>query len=70
LHSCKFHSYRDENVKKNGCIENVKGTMGPRDMTPWGLKESKERLNGKAGAPKQACMAMYLHVVPRKGSKL
>ena len=44
--------------------------MGPRDMTPWGLKESKERLNGKAGAPKQACMAMYLHVVPRKGSKL
>jgi cytochrome P450 len=62
--------YADENIQKNGFIENVKGTMGPRDMTPEGLKETKERLKGKEGSPKQPCMAMYLHVVPRKSSKL
>ena len=63
--------YHDSNVKKNGPIENVKGTMGPRDMTPEGLKESEERMSGtNPGLPRQAKMAMYLHVVPRSKPKL
>jgi len=62
--------YLDKNVHQNGPIENVQGTMGPKDMTPEGLKEAQERLIGKEGSPRQPPMAMYLHVTSRMKGKM
>lgn len=45
----------------DGPIENVQGTMGPRDVTPEGLEESARRLE-KGMTP---TMAMYLKALPR-----
>lgn len=58
--------YTDENVAKNGPIENFAGTMGPRDLTPEGLAEQARREAAKE-APMQT-MAMYLKAIPRNAA--
>jgi cytochrome P450 len=61
--------YRDEHVAKHGPIENVVGTMGPRDLTPEALAATQKRsecpLDENAGP---IPLAMYLRVVPRAPS--
>ena len=59
--------YRDFDAKKMGFpLENTQATMGPRDVTPEGLAETKKRaVNNQT--PK---MAMYLKVTKRRGFRL
>ena len=55
--------YRNFDPNKAGVpLENVQGTMGPRDVSPEGLEETKKRAR-KGQTPK---MAMWLHVHPRQ----
>ena len=64
----KFHfelsdPYKDFDEAKAGYpIENVQGTMGPRDLTSEGIEATERRIaNGQ-----QPQMAMYLKVYPRQ----
>lgn len=61
--------YKDENVKKNGGLENFAATMGPMDLTPEGIEITKKRLAGEM-TPNKPKMAMYLHAVPRATAKM
>ena len=49
--------YKDYSIDKDGFLENSQGTMGPRDLTPEGLKSKGGR------GPK---MALYVHPKIRK----
>ena len=51
-------------IKTGVPLENVQGTMGPRDVSPEGLEESKRRAK-KGQTPK---MGMWLHVHRRRPS--
>ena len=51
-------------------LENWQGTMGPRDLTPEGLKKTEERIKVRTGGPAGLAgggpfNAMYLNVIPR-----
>ena len=61
--------YSDENVKKNGGLENLGATMGPCDMTPEGLETTRRRMLGEI-EPNKPKMGMHLHCVPRAKPKL
>jgi cytochrome P450 len=62
--------YSNANVRKNGPLENVQGTSGPRDITPEGLREAARRQKDTTGKiPKLPPMAMWLHVEERRPGK-
>lgn len=54
--------YAKYDRSRDGPIENAGGTMGPRDLTPEGLANTKQRL-AKGSGPQ---MAMYLKAIPRR----
>ena len=52
-------------------IENFQGTLGPRDITPEGVKATAERMAARTGGPAGLAgggpvNGLYLKVVPRK----
>ena len=52
-------------------IENFQGTLGPRDISPEGLRRTSERLSSLTGGPAGLAgggpvNGLYLKVVPRR----
>ncbi len=64
--------YKNFNWKEYGHdIENFQGTLGPRDITPEGVKATAERMAARTGGPAGLAgggpvNGLYLKVVPRK----
>ena len=64
FHSFDFElsePYKNWDPERDGPIENMAATMGPRDLTPEGLRASQERHSQNMG-PK---LGMWLKVTPR-----
>lgn len=54
--------YARHDPARDGPLENIQGTSGPRDITPEGLEECRVRLLRQ----QRPNMAMYLKVTPRR----